>query len=185
MAPSGDLTARAIGLDEALGNFRRLGLKLEDRRVPNRAVGAQFYAFVIKNFETEGGETREGHWKDLAPSTILGRYRASAGKKRRGTAKAGLRLGLTGRDIIGLSGLQFRILQVTGHLRQSFAPFSDQDEAGVGARASFGVDYARVHEEGSDRVPQRKMLPDEEQALEIGVRVYGHYVDESIKESGL
>lgn len=184
-----DLTARAEGLIEVQGKLRTLADRLKDRTVPNRAAGAQLYAFVIKNFETEGGGTREGHWKDLAPSTILGRYRAGragrAGKKGREIVKAGLRAGLSGREIVGLSGAQFKILQVTGHLRQSFAPFSDADQAGVGARASFGVDYAAVHEEGSGHVPQRKMLPDDAQALDIGMQVYGFYVERSIRESQL
>jgi len=175
-------TSTVVGLDGVLANLQRTGAALKDRRTPNRAAAAQLYQFVIKNFETEGGMTEGGRWKELAPSTVLARYRKSAGAKRRATVKAGLRLGLSGSDIGGLSGLVFRILQDTGHLRQSFEPFSDEDEAGVGARASFGVNYATVHEEGSEdgRIPQRKMLPSEAQALEIGVRVYGFYVERAI-----
>lgn len=164
-----------VGLDRVLKNLEHGRKVLTDRRTPNRAAAAQLFAFVIRNFETEGGETTAGHWKKLAPSTILGRLRKGAkGKKR------------AGRGGGGASGAVFKILQDTGHLRQSYAPFSDDDQAGVGARASFGVDYAAVHEEGSEdgRIPQRKMLPSETQALAIGIRVYGFYVERAVREAG-
>lgn len=167
-------TSTVVGLDQVLRNLKRGTATLEDHRTPNRAAAVQLYAFVIRNFETEGGETAAGHWKALAPSTILGRFRKSAGKRKRGAAAKA-----------AISGAVIRILQDTGHLRQSFAPFSSESEAGVGARASFGVDYASVHEEGSEdgRIPQRKMLPTEAQALGIGMRVYEFYVERATKQA--
>ena len=62
-----------------------------------------------------------------------------------------------------------RMLQNTGALRASFLPYSDDNIALVGSP----LWYAEQHDEGSGRVPQRKLLPTAEQAQEMVMPIYG------------
>lgn len=107
---------------------------------------------VFRNFRDEVGEGRP--WVPLKPETIRR-------KKLRGYSK---------------------ILQNTGALRQSFLPFSDADEAGVGAIAIAGApdkrrpDIAKFHQYGTSTIPARPMLPSREEALGIGVKIYQKHV---------
>lgn len=60
-------------------------------------------------------------------------------------------------------------LQNTGALRASFLPYSDDKIASVGSP----LWYSRTHEEGTGRVPQRKILPTAEQAQPLVMPIYG------------
>lgn len=60
----------------------------------------------------------------------------------------------------------------TGHLRQSFRQFYDNDQAGVGSE----VPYSQYHETGTPRLPQRAMLPNQRVALDYAVKVYDRWV---------
>lgn len=62
-----------------------------------------------------------------------------------------------------------RMLQNTGALRASFLPYSDKDVALVGSPLS----YSAAHEEGTSRVPQRRLLPTAEQAQALVMPIYG------------
>lgn len=132
---------------------------LRSREVTHRQIGAQLFSWVQRNFDAEGGLATKP-WAPLAPSTVRE-------KDRRGWSP--------------------RKLIRTGNLRQSFAPFSDADQVGIGARASFGVDYAEVHEEGAPRanIPSRPMLPPVEVAEGYITRVYGAFILEQRKKAGL
>lgn len=146
----------ASNLGSALASLER---SLKDRRVIHRQIGAQFFSWVQRNFDSEGG-LRPEPWAPLAPSTVLEKARGGWSPKK---------------------------LVRTGNLRNSFLPFSDEDQAGVGARASFGVDYAQVHEEGSDdgRVPARPMLPPDDVAMGYVTRIYERFVVDSRGKAGL
>ena len=56
----------------------------------------------------------------------------------------------------------------TGHLRQSFRQFYDNAQAGVGSE----VPYSKYHETGTQRLPQRAMLPNQTVALGYAVQIY-------------
>lgn len=152
------ISIKDVGSQRAL---QKLANKLRNRSAANRALSVQLYGWVIKNFEAEGALNQR--WAPLQESTA----------KRKLTKK--------------IPRGYHPILQVTGNLRQSFAPFADNDTAGVGARASRGVDYAAVHEEGapSRNIPARPMLPPEKDAVKMGLAVYQFYVDRAKQESGL
>lgn len=60
----------------------------------------------------------------------------------------------------------------TGHMRSGFTSFYSRDNAGVGNEVS----YSRHHHEGNGRLPQRELLPNRENVLKIGLKVYGQYV---------
>jgi len=118
---------------------------LRDRATINRKVSIQLYGFVLRNFQ-QGGALQTPPWQPLKASTLKQKAR------------------------LGYSPLP---LLRTGHLRQSFAPFSDENVAGVGAKASEGVDYAEFQEEGTKTIPARPMLPTEKLALDTTVQIYG------------
>lgn len=101
-------------------------------------------------------EGNEGdHWTPLTAATIA---------RRRNKAKETI-----------------RILQNTGDLRRSFVPDADDSTVRVGSP----VIYSIFHEEGTDRIPQRKMLPTQKRGLEIALDVTERYVDEKIREAAL
>lgn len=72
-----------------------------------------------------------------------------------------------------------KILVWSGRLRNSFRSFYDNDVAGSGS----DVTYSETHEDGSDRVPRRGMLPPRDVALGIGIQVYDYYIASAIKGS--
>jgi len=111
----------------------------------NEAAATFLFGWVMRNFESSGGQLRDGLWKPLSPKYLKWK---------------------TGK------GWSSKPLIRTGNLRQSFSMYWGHNYAGVGARASFGVDYAVVHEYGSATVPQRRMLPRVE---EVQVRLKAIY----------
>lgn len=160
------MTDNTASIQEAQKRFAELGSRLKDVRLANRKASIDLYGWVIRNFAAEGALGEDGAWEDLAAG---GRWKGG-GKNR-------------------YFQEDYKILQDTGALRQSFEPFSDEEEAGVGAVAMTAGDrpanLAAVHEYGdaSHNLPPRHMLPSPRQALEIGINVYGMHVKTSIKEA--
>lgn len=70
-------------------------------------------------------------------------------------------------------GYSPKILLRTGTMRQNFAQFSTKDEAGVGNRISYSI----YHQEGTSRMPQRRLLPNDEEMRKIGLAVYGKHIE--------
>jgi phage gpG-like protein len=138
--------------------MRRMLAQLQDRTIPNRQVGIELFRWVERNFQAEGA--LGGGWVPLKPETVA--------QKARG-------------------GWSPKPLIRTGNLRDSFAGFGDAEQAGVGAQASFGVDYARVHQEGNParNLPARPMLPPPEIAKELWSRVYDNFIETLIHKEGL
>ena len=69
----------------------------------------------------------------------------------------------------------------TGALRSSFVPFHDSRVAGVGSE----LDYATYHEQGTQFLPARPMLPTVAKTREYGVRIYQDFVIDAAKQAGL
>jgi phage gpG-like protein len=65
-----------------------------------------------------------------------------------------------------------QLLQDTGALRLSFRMFWDSKRAGIGSR----IKYSKPHEEGTSRLPQRRMLPQEADVIQPILRVYENHV---------
>lgn len=148
------VTINASRAGSALASLQR---GLRDRHVVHRQIAAQFFSWVQRNFEAQGG-LRQTPWVPLRSSTVAEKARL---------------------------GYSPKMLVRTGNLRQSFQPFSDADQAGVGARASLGVDYAQVHEEGSVTVPPRPMLPPIDVAEGYVTRIYDRFILEEKRGAGL
>jgi phage gpG-like protein len=60
----------------------------------------------------------------------------------------------------------------TGHYRQSFRSFYDNDGAGVGSE----VPYSKYHETGTQHLPARPALPPRDVALDFAVKIYDRWV---------
>lgn len=67
----------------------------------------------------------------------------------------------------------------SGHMRAGFTSFYSSENAGVGNE----VEYSRYHHEGTDRLPQRELLPNRENTLKIGLKVYGQYVEREARKA--
>jgi phage gpG-like protein len=133
-----------IDAKAALDRFGRVVSASTDRRIPNRQLATQLYGWVLRNFQ-QGGGMQTPVWAPLKASTL----------------KAKKRKGYSGTPLIR-----------SGHLRQSFRQFYDNDQAGVGSE----VPYSRYHETGSPKLPQRAMLPNQAVALDFAVRIYDRWV---------
>lgn len=131
--------------------------KLQDFETPNRLLSIALYSWTIRNFNTQGKTGGATTWAPLAESTI---------KRKK-------KLGKT------------QPLVITGNLRQSFAPFYDSKISGVGAQASAFKgsrgDYALYLHEGTSRMPARNLLPTQTIGNELGIKVYGKYLDSVVK----
>ncbi len=128
-----------------------------DFSVPNRQIGIQFYGWVMRNFNASG-LNQSPPWRPLAEKT----------------AKRKAKEGYSSKPLIR-----------KGNLRNSFAPFSDKNVAGVGARASFGVDYAKIHQEGGAKIPQRDMLPPRPYAIDSATKIYQLHLETSRRKGGV
>jgi phage gpG-like protein len=133
-----------VNAGATLQRFGRLVSESRDRSVPNRQLGIQLYGWTQRNFQQSGG-LQTPTWAPLAAST--------AARKAK-------------------QGYSSKPLERTGHLRQSFRQFSDNDQAGVGSE----VPYSRYHEEGTAKMPQRATLPPPQVALGYALQVYDRWV---------
>lgn len=124
--------------------MQRVTAESRDRRMPNRQLATQLYGWVLRNFQ-QSGALQSPVWRPLAASTL----------------KQKQRKGYSGTPLIR-----------TGHLRQSFRQFYDNDQAGVGTE----VPYSQYHETGTRTIPQRAMLPSQEVALGYAMTIYGRWV---------
>jgi phage gpG-like protein len=135
-----DLIRAEVNAEAALARFGRVVSESKNRTVPNRQLSVQLQGWVFRNFRA-GGTLQTPSWAPLAASTL----------------KQKARLGYSSTPLIR-----------TGHLRQSFRPFADNDTAGVGSE----VPYSQYHETGTARLPQRSMLPPKAVALDYAVKIY-------------
>lgn len=161
--------------------LKRLAQQIQTRRVPNKQLSIKLEQEVLRQFASEGQEFNTP-WAPLKLSTILRRLKlgkASKGKKSK--AAALFRQGKSSSEVYKASGAGLlKILQSTGALRQSFAGFSDNDQAGVGARSNVTHgDLARIHQDGdpSRNLPARNMLPPPDMALQWAMEIYENYID--------
>ena len=71
----------------------------------------------------------------------------------------------------------YKILQDTGHLKGRWKHFYDNDTALI----QSGVDYGSFHQQGSGKLPQRRILPTRDQILPILKLLYRKFVKVSIQ----
>lgn len=134
-----------VHAEAALASFGRVVTASKDRTIPNRQLSVQLQGWVFRNF-TQSGALQSPTWAPLAASTL-----------KQKAAK-----GYSGSPLIR-----------TGHLRQSFRPFADNDVAGVGSE----VPYSQYHETGTRTLPQRAMLPPRAVALDYALKIYERWAE--------
>ncbi len=132
--------------DPAIAALGRVNAAARDRTVPNRQLGVQLQGWVLRNFQV-GGSMQSPSWEPLAESTLQQKQQ---------------------------QGYSTTPLVRTGHLRQSFRSFYDNDKAGVGSE----VPYSQYHETGTAKLPQRAMLPSQAIALDFALRIYERWTDQ-------
>lgn len=136
----------SVNLDDALARIGRQASAFKDRTVPNRQLAVQLQGWVFRNFQ-QGGAMQMPSWAPLAASTLYAKFR---------------------------KGWSASPLIRTGHLRQSFRPFSDNDRAGVGSE----VPYARYHETGTATIPARPMLPPRAVVVDFARAIYERWASD-------
>lgn len=67
----------------------------------------------------------------------------------------------------------------SGHLRAGFTSFYSRENAGVGNEVS----YSKFHHEGTGRMPKRELLPRRDVVAQIGLKVYGNYVEREARKA--
>lgn len=163
--------------------LQTLASQIGNLRPANQQLSVKLEGEVLRQFESEGAEFG-ATWAPLKLSTILhrlGKSPKSASKLAK--ARKSLAAGVSSRKTFEATGAGlFKILQDSGALRQSFAGFFDDTEAGVGARSNTAhADLAVVHQEGDPgrNLPARPMLPPPELALDWALQVYQNHVDQA------
>jgi phage gpG-like protein len=109
-----------------------------------KAVGLRALQWVNENFEKQGGLLPGGPWQPLKESTIA---------RRRG------------------GGVGARILQDTGRLRSSFDIYGVKERSN-GVTIGTEVGYASYHEDGTEHLPIRKMLPPDVVVKDLAHRLF-------------
>ena len=152
-------------LDKQIGNADK---KLNNRSVLNKKVSIFLDQWVQQNFKTEGGNV--GGWP---PFKHGGRVNSKG-------------LGTQTRIYTGSTTIEVyvdksaKLLQDTGRLRISFAPFSTQRDAGIGS----DLPYSKFHNEGEGHLPRRRMLPkkySDRDLIKKCTQIYNGYIQESFK----
>lgn len=63
-----------------------------------------------------------------------------------------------------------------GHMRSGFTQFYSEENAGVGNEVS----YSKHHHFGTSKMARRELLPRRDVVLQIGLKVYGAYVQRQV-----
>jgi len=111
---------------------------LKNNGVAMRQVAVFLDQWVQRNFQSKGGKV--GGWEPF-------KYGGRLTTKAKANAQS-----IDGKRWVNGSAA---LLQDTGALRLSFLPFVRQGSAGIGS----DLPYSKAHEEGSNDLPQRRMLP--------------------------
>lgn len=142
------VTLTARGIPDVQRKLRAFQSAMQDVTPANRQASIAMYGWLIRNYDREGSMI--GGWHPLHPRTI--REKLKLGKEK--------------------------MLVRSGALRQSFAPFHNKEDAGVGSP----IVYSAPHQYGnpSRNLPARPMLPPRDVVNEIGLKVYGLYVRKQV-----
>ena len=144
---------KIAGVHAARAKAGERAVRIADMRAANKKAAIVIYGWVMRNMEAEGGRQyyAQDSWPPLKAATIAAR------------ARKGYWPG--------------KMLQVTGQMKQRFIPSSTNRQARVGNSAP----YAKYHDEGTSRIPARRMLPRPQIALEMVRPIYGAAVKLAVR----
>lgn len=127
--------------------------KLDNRTLTNKKAVILLDRWIQKNFQSEGDLAYPGKgWEPLDPKTIAARRKGEKIDR------------------------EDKILQDTGQLRSRWKHTWTQRSAKI----QSGVDYGEYHEKGKG-VPERRVLPTEEQIMPELLKLFGKFVQTSLK----
>jgi len=150
-------------LEAARRKMTRVQKKVAKLEQAHHEIAVKLDQWVQQNFRSEGGKV--GGWQPFAPSTL--RRMLHRTKRAPRTSP--------------------KLLQDTGRLRASFKPFWTNQTAGIGTT----IYYARFHDpkhvighvpRGKGVIPERRMLPDEEDAVPLATEVYKDHVRRALHD---
>jgi len=164
-----NLTINFAGAKDLQAALERKASGIKRARDAMRRAVILVDRWIQKNFQTEGQLAYPGQgWQPLAPSTIEKRRRMPrvqrAAKRREKPPELAT----------------IRILQDVGWLRSRWRHYWD-DRVGV---VQSGVDYGVYHDSDEPRkkLPQRKILPREQQIMPQIMKIFGHFVKTNLKK---
>ncbi|HKJ88814.1 MAG TPA: phage virion morphogenesis protein [Gammaproteobacteria bacterium] len=152
MAKKTEITVRPT-LEELRRRHEAAMREMRGFQAPHRQIGVFLDQWVQQNFRTEGAILEDGPWPPFA---------------------GGGRVVLTsGGSFLDSSA---KLLQDTGRLRASFAPFASARNAGIGS----DVPYARAHHEGVGDLPERRLLPREDEVRQPIREIFDGHVEKAL-----
>ncbi len=142
------------GIDLVITRMERRKQKLLKTNFPIARTLTEWFNFVQDNFKSEGRAHTSSfrEWKPLKEIT----------KKTRRRKKQ----------------LPIRILQITGKLRQAWSFKSPRKNIGILQSLSK---ISGIHDKGTKKIPQRKILPGLKDATKIALRFFKQHVKFSVR----
>lgn len=145
-------------LDAAKAKIAQARARLKDSHPVMMRVSVYLDQWVQRNFKSEGGNV--GSWTPF-------KYGGRITTKAKATGKS------DGRYI----NASAKLLQDAGHLRISFLPGVREGEAYIGS----DLPYSRYHEEGTAKLPQRRMLPNQDDVKGQVSTIFDNWIVASLK----
>ena len=131
------------------------GMGNKPKKMANMGAAINLERWVKKNFQANGRLHDDSSlaWKPLKPSTIKARRQ---GKKK---------------------NLSEKILRDTGNLQSRWDTKATVTYGELKSRQN----YSHFHEEGTKRIPQRKILPEADQGLDIVIPAYEKMIKKAVR----
>ena len=139
------------GIPRLLNKFKKRERKVFNMKTVNLKAIILIDRWVQQNFRAEGALHENNRFGPWKPLSP-----STLSQRRKGSSA---------------------ILQDTGRLKNSFDFKATNTFAKLGTRVNYSVD----HEFGKGRIPQRKILPTDEQGSKIIAPVYKRFVEDLIK----
>ncbi len=134
---------------------------LKQDGVVMRQIAVFLDRWVQKNFQSSGGNV--GGWEPF-------KYGGRLTTKKKGNA-----ISIDGHHYINGSA---KLLMDSGALRLSFLPFTQLGNAGIGSE----LPYSKFHEDGTNHLPQRRILMKEEEVVGDVKEIMSDWVRVTLKK---
>lgn len=142
----------------------------------NARIAVFLDRWVQKNFQSEGGNV--GGW---APFKYGGRLVSQTRENKHGKRVKNKNFNAQSAETRKAIDGSAKLLQDTGMLRHSFLPFHGKTYVGIGS----DLEYSDAHEFGAPEsgLPQRRMLPKDDDVMADLTRIYDRWIEDKIKKA--